>query len=890
MSVLKTLTINGTTYNVTPIVPASSVTLLASAWTGEGDLHSQVVEIPGVTPRTKVDLQPTAEQLEEFYYKILAFSAENDEGVVTVYAIGDRPLGDHTIQITLTEVEGEGKIRGNTVGTPAPRSDWNQTDPRKADYIANKPDIPKLQEQIEEAEAIAKGRATGYVFDTVDDLDAWLSDAANTEKLLLGDNLYIRATDVPDYWWDGEQKQRLETQKVNLDEYVKNTDYATSTKGGAVVVGEGLTIFSNGKLCVFKAKDTDIDEKVANYRPIVPANLDYAVKTSVTTNTIELTDEEKANACSWMGAVKEQHPTFSDDSIRGYAYCINPSGEQVLLPTTIVATANTIALRNPAGNFYVSTPVLQYECTNKGYVDNLIAGLTATISIPEYIREAAKAVARKVNNRQTEASFTFAVFSDGHIGWGADATNEAVRQAMQAVKVINSRCPIDLIAHAGDLSLGNSYSTVESTFDNVEDYTEIMDDISFVPSLWLAGNHDDAPYQDTDNRLTQKQIFALFGRKNLQSGAVFNAGYNYGYLDLERRKVRIVYLDTHDKRSWGSSSAVGESQSAFMDASNISGDQLSFLANEVLDFSDKTDVGEWNVIVLSHTALNEMGTYTDPDSGTVYDYNTSNAATILNQYKKGGSGSITHNGVVVPYDFSTIEKRANIVCCVHGHNHAYVEEIIGTIHSIGCPNIMNGRERVSADGNTYTKTAGTAEGTSFCIITVDTQNKRIYADHYGAGYDREWEYSAEVSSYTNLIPLATGVDGSIYNGVGYKTQARLNSSGLPTDADGMDITGFIPCSADDIIRLQGIHFNKNSVNINSHRIAFYDSNKEYVSNTLVQGTNVDNLGAVWNEGGDLIQFTVNGYYGGNSDAYAYFRICGDTFDDAPIITVNEEIE
>lgn len=171
MSVLKTFTINGTTYNVTPIVPASSVTLLANAWTGEGDMHSQVVEIPGVTPRTKVDLQPTAEQLEEFYYKILAFSAENDEGVVTVYAIGDRPLGDHTIQITLTEVEGEGKIRGNTVGTPAPRSDWNQTDPRKADYIANKPNAVLYTSQNLTPEEKATARANIFPEQVNDILD-----------------------------------------------------------------------------------------------------------------------------------------------------------------------------------------------------------------------------------------------------------------------------------------------------------------------------------------------------------------------------------------------------------------------------------------------------------------------------------------------------------------------------------------------------------------------------------------------------------------------------------------------------------------------------------------------------------------------------------------------
>ena len=138
MNIMRTLTINGTKYNVTPVVPASSVTLLASAWMGSGDAYYQVVELPDVTPNTKVDLQPTSEQLAEFHNKVLAFVAENEGGVVTVYAIGDRPAGDHTIQTTLTEVEGAGKIRGNTVGTTMPRPDWNQTDPTKADYIKNK--------------------------------------------------------------------------------------------------------------------------------------------------------------------------------------------------------------------------------------------------------------------------------------------------------------------------------------------------------------------------------------------------------------------------------------------------------------------------------------------------------------------------------------------------------------------------------------------------------------------------------------------------------------------------------------------------------------------------------------------------------------------------------
>lgn len=138
MSTLKTLTINGKTYSVVPVVPAASVTLLADGWVGSEGAYSQVVELAGVTSHTKVDLQPTPEQLEEFHYKVLAFVAENDGGVVTVYAIGDKPSNDHTIQITLTEVEATGKIRGNTVGTTMPRANLQQEDPKKADYVFGK--------------------------------------------------------------------------------------------------------------------------------------------------------------------------------------------------------------------------------------------------------------------------------------------------------------------------------------------------------------------------------------------------------------------------------------------------------------------------------------------------------------------------------------------------------------------------------------------------------------------------------------------------------------------------------------------------------------------------------------------------------------------------------
>lgn len=80
------------------------VDLLASGWVGDTSPYSQVVEIDGVTENSQVDLTPSIEQLAVFHHKDLTFVTENVGGVVTVYALGDKPTNDYTIQVTITEV------------------------------------------------------------------------------------------------------------------------------------------------------------------------------------------------------------------------------------------------------------------------------------------------------------------------------------------------------------------------------------------------------------------------------------------------------------------------------------------------------------------------------------------------------------------------------------------------------------------------------------------------------------------------------------------------------------------------------------------------------------------------------------------------------------------
>ena len=82
----------------------SYVTLTVDGWQGNESPYSQVVEIEGATENSKVDLTPSVEQLAIFYDKDLTFVTENDNGTITVYAIGQKPQNEYTIQVTLTEV------------------------------------------------------------------------------------------------------------------------------------------------------------------------------------------------------------------------------------------------------------------------------------------------------------------------------------------------------------------------------------------------------------------------------------------------------------------------------------------------------------------------------------------------------------------------------------------------------------------------------------------------------------------------------------------------------------------------------------------------------------------------------------------------------------------
>ena len=106
MAVMRTLTLNGVTYKVeSSVASATTITLKKNNWLGTESPYSQVVALADVTSMTKVDLQPTVEQLNTLHQLSLGFFVVNEDCVVTVYAVGSKPTQDFTIQVTTEEVE-----------------------------------------------------------------------------------------------------------------------------------------------------------------------------------------------------------------------------------------------------------------------------------------------------------------------------------------------------------------------------------------------------------------------------------------------------------------------------------------------------------------------------------------------------------------------------------------------------------------------------------------------------------------------------------------------------------------------------------------------------------------------------------------------------------------
>lgn len=401
-------------------------------------------------------------------------------------------------------------------------------------------------------------------------------------------------------------------------------------------------------------------------------------------------------------------------------------------------------------------PITGNWLTASGVLDNS----SADNSIPFYVRNEAERVASVVQSRQNANTITFLACSDIHYYSPDNATTntnavhmkEAVVSMGQAMGIIRERCHIDFAAMFGDM-----------VWENGETKDEILDEMRFVnaclhkaysgiPQFRMEGNHDDG--QENGTALTAGELFANIGAWN--DNAVYgNREYGYCYRDFDGVKLRVICLNSSENSSG----------SGFM----TSTEQVTWLAN-ALNLSNKG--ADWRSIILSHHPL---------DWG-----------------KAGGKNPV-----------DVIKTSTGLIASFHGHIHNFLSGTVTDteLPRIAIPNAGYSRENQYGEtygvnwkeSTTYSKIPGTAENTSFCVITIDLAARRIYADHYGAGYDRIIPYDgATVTTYTvsnNLINVSNSNSGSaVSEGTAYSATITANTGYTLTGGTvkvtmgGVDIT------------------------------------------------------------------------------------------------------
>lgn len=377
--------------------------------------------------------------------------------------------------------------------------------------------------------------------------------------------------------------------------------------------------------------------------------------------------------------------------------------------------------------------------------------------IPEYIKTEVDRVAKVVQSRQNANTITFLACSDIHYyspdnataNTNADKMHEAVVSMGQAMGLIRERCHIDFAVMFGDMA-----------WDNGETKDELLAEMRFVnsclhkgfagiPQFRMEGNHDDA-YESGVN-LSANEVFANIGAWN--NGTVYGSRTSgYCYRDFDSVKLRVIALNSSEYSG---------------SAAQYNPEQVTWLAN-ALNLSEKG--AGWRSIIVGHHPL---------DWG-----------------RNGGTDPT-----------ATINAASGLIASFHGHIHNF---LTGTVTNtdlprIGIPNAGYSRENQYGESyginwkesTTYSKTPGTAQNTSFCVITIDTDAKKIYADHYGAGYDRVIPYDDVVlTTYTvtnNLTNVTSSSSAtSVEEGSAYSATLTANSgyeiSSVVVKMGGTDIT------------------------------------------------------------------------------------------------------
>lgn len=183
---------------------------------------------------------------------------------------------------------------------------------------------------------------------------------------------------------------------VITNDFVQISQYATNSRAGIVKASNSYGVaMSAADLQVYKASTTDIASKTHNYRPIVPSNLDYAVKQGLINSKIAWTDLDKEKARNMIGVIQSDWAQYNDsapDFIKNKPFYYTEKNVQGELQINIggIATERTtihdetlynLLLTNNVGNIKIDGNKIQFKLSDNDKVRYDITNMSPSLMV-----------------------------------------------------------------------------------------------------------------------------------------------------------------------------------------------------------------------------------------------------------------------------------------------------------------------------------------------------------------------------------------------------------------------------------------------------------------------------------------------------------------------------
>ena len=334
-----------------------------------------------------------------------------------------------------------------------------------------------------------------------------------------------------------------------------------------------------------------------------------------------------------------------------------------------------------------------------------ILGEARDYKVSDYILPEADSTIGRAKELQSDKRASILFVTDLHNG-NSERVRTGIHNTVRSFNIMNDSLRLDYAVYGGDYLSNNASTTLETCAEQLGDLVSEINGTS-LPSFMLRGNHDSNPfnkalpltdrsfYEQTNALINKGEDFVPYIDSNGKPG-------NAGYVDLNDSKLRLIFVNTTD---------VGDTGNGF----GMTEDQSVWFATEALNFMDKSDRGEWAVLLFAHnyfTATSFSDVSVSPKLHAV-----------LTAFADGAPSAY--------FDYSD-QGEMEVVGALVGHWHEDRDDLIDGVRII-CT-------KAASLNDLEDKTPGTADETAYDIVTVDRESRKIYLTRFGYGDDRIFTY------------------------------------------------------------------------------------------------------------------------------------------------------